>query len=123
MPAGVNEWHGVGNLTSDPELKRGDSDDNNRCNFSIAVNKPGRDSEPTFIDMVAWGKLANQVNDFGRKGRLVYVRGELEVRRWEDDEGNKRKIYRIKAYTVRFLDPKPEAERQQPADDFEDAPF
>lgn len=131
MAAGVNEWHGVGNMTADPEMKQGDDPDRNRTMFSIAVNKPGRDQEPTYIDMICWGKLANQVNDFGRRGRQVYVRGELEIRKWEDNEGNPRKIYRIKAYTVRFLDKRPESEqeeepRQQPqttAEDYDDLPF
>jgi single-strand DNA-binding protein len=128
MAAGVNEWHGVGNMTADPEMKQGDDPDKNRTMFSIAVNKPGRDQEPTYIDMICWGKLANQVNDFGRRGRQVYVRGELEVRKWEDNEGNHRKVYRIKAYTVTFLGKRPENDesRQQPQtapEDYDDLPF
>jgi single-strand DNA-binding protein len=128
MAAGVNEWHGVGNMTADPELKQGDDPDKNRTMFSIAVNKTG-DQPPTYIDMICWGKLANQVNDFGRKGRQVYVRGELEVRKWEDEEGKSRRAYRIKAYTVRFLDKRPDNDEPQPqrqqyaAEDYDDLPF
>lgn len=130
---GVNRWHGVGNMTSDPKLHQGDDEDgsNDRCDFSIAINKPpgrgGQEPEPTYIDLVAWGKLAGQVNSFGRKGRLIYVEGELEVRKWETDEGEKRKIYRIKTYVVRFLDRKPDSdEDDRPArrrnDDDEERP-
>lgn len=107
--AGVNRWYGIGNLTADPTMKQGEREDNDRCEFSIAVNKPQgrseREPEPTYIDMVAWGKLAGQVDKYARKGRLIYVEGELEVRKWQDkDTGDNRKAYRIKAYVVRFLD-------------------
>lgn len=133
MVAGVNEWHGIGNMTGDPELKQGDESDKDRTMFSVAINRPGQDSEATFLDVICWGKLAGQVNDFGRKGRQVYIRGEIEVRRWETDDGEKKKMWRIKAYTVRFLDKKPEdAGEEEPqrarapkntAKDYDDLPF
>ena len=102
--AGVNRWYGIGNMTADPKMSQGDNVDKDRCEFSIAINKPGQDSEPTYLDFVTWGKLAGQVADFGRKGRLVFCDGELEVRKWQTSEGENRKQFRIKAYVVRFLD-------------------
>jgi single-strand DNA-binding protein len=109
---GVNRFTGIGNMTGDPTLKQGEREDgsSDRCEFAIAINKPqGRsehEPEPTYLDLVAWGKLAQQVDQYGRKGRLVYVEGEIEVRKWEDkDTGDRRKAFRIKAYVVRFLDP------------------
>lgn len=109
MAAGVNECIFIGNMTDDPQLKQGEDEKNDRCNFSIAVNKATSrdDVPPTYLDMVCWGKLAGQVADFGRKGRMVYVRGELEIRKWENDEGETRRKAQIKAYVVRFLDRKP----------------
>lgn len=133
MVAGINKWHGIGNMTGDPELKRGSEDDGSkdRCEFAVAINRPGQDSEATFLDVICWGKLAGQVSDFGRKGRQVYIEGEIEVRRWETEDGDRRKMYRIKAYVVRFLDRKPEdAEQSEPrrqpketARDYDDLPF
>lgn len=110
MSAGVNECTFIGNMTDDPKLSQADDEKNDRCNFSIAVNKPTTrdDVPPTYIDMVCWGKLAGQVADFGRKGRMVYVRGELEIRKWEDREsGEMKRKAQIKAFVVRFLDKKP----------------
>ena len=77
MPAGVNLFSGIGNMTADPKLKQGSDADSDRCEFSIAINKPTKreDDNVTFLDCVSWGKLAGQVNDFGRKGRMVYVQG------------------------------------------------
>ena len=129
MSAGVNEWHGIGNMTSDPELRVSDGGSSDRCMFSIAINRPGQDNEPTYIDCICWDKLAKQVADFGGRGRQVYVRGEIEVRRWEDESGARRKAFRIKAFTVRFLDRRPDRddeERARPttsAEDFSDLPF
>lgn len=114
MVAGVNRWYGIGNMTADPEKKEGESEDRDRCQFSIAINKPGQDSEPMFLDVICWGKLAGQVADFGRKGRPVFIDGEIEVRRYETEDGEKKRFYRIKAYTVRFLDRKPEGEDEEP---------
>lgn len=135
MVAGINKWIGIGNMTADPELKQGDQSDKDRTMFTVAINRPGQDAEATFLDVICWGKLAGQVSDFGRKGRQVYVEGEIEVRRWETDDGDKRKMYRIKAYTVRFLDRKPDddtedevprqrqREPKSSAKDYDDLPF
>jgi len=129
VPAGINNFVGIGNMTADPMLKEGQNEGSDRCEFSIAINKPGDNADVTFLDCVAWGKLANQIHDFGRKGRLVAVTGEVEVRRWETDDGEKRKIYRIKAYQVRFLDPKPQdatdngSQPTSSSTDFDDLPF
>lgn len=118
--AGVNRWHGIGNMTDDPKLSQGSSDDSDRCEFSIAINKPpgrgGEDPPPTYLDMICWGKLAGQVDQYGRKGRMVYVEGEIEVRKWETDEGEKRRKFQIKAYVVRFLDkpPRDDDEEERP---------
>ncbi len=54
MVAGVNRFHGIGNLTGDPKLSQGDDRDgkNDRCEFSIAINRPaygnGPEPEPTY---------------------------------------------------------------------------
>jgi single-stranded DNA-binding protein len=113
MVAGVNRWYGIGNMVADPELRQGDS--STRTTFAIAINKPGQDSEALFLDVICWdgdrSKLASQVADFGRKGRTVFIDGEIEIRRFEGDEGP-RKMYRIKAYTVRFLDRRPDDDEE-----------
>ena len=104
----INRFHGIGNMTADPDYSRGDNESSDRCEFSIAINKPGRGDdrpEPTYLDIVTWGKEAGRVSEWGRKGRMVYVEGEIEVRKWQDkDSGKERRAFRIKAYVTRFLD-------------------
>jgi single-strand DNA-binding protein len=120
---GINRWTGIGNMTADPKFTQGDRPESDRCAFSVAVNKAGRDKEEvTFLDCVAWGKLAGQVSEYGRKGRLIYVEGEIEIRQWEDrDSGEKRRAMQIKSWVVRFLDrPPDDQERGRGRDDRDD---
>lgn len=120
----------IGNMTADPEFTRGQDTDGDRVNFGIAINKPkrpdGPEPEPTFLDCVSWGQRASRIADFGGKGRLVYVEGEVQVRRWEKD-GEKRRAYGIRAWTVTFLDRRQDEEgRPETANrssDFDDLPF
>ena len=132
---GTNKVILIGNMTADPELKKGQRDDSDMTRFGIAINRPkrrgdDREPEPTFIDCIVWGKQAPNIADWGRKGRLVYVEGSLDVRKFEDREGNRRIIYRVKADIVNFLDPRQESrerreDRREPsrASDFDDLPF
>jgi single stranded DNA-binding protein len=131
MAVGVNRWHGIGNMTRDPELKQGEQERSDRCEFSIGINKPGENNEPLFLDIIVWDKLARQVSQYGRKGRLVFCEGEIEIRKWETQEGEQRRSIRIKAYVVNFLDRRDDdsREREEPkrptsrASDFDDLPF
>jgi single-strand DNA-binding protein len=107
--------------------------------FSIAINngkdKNGEDRPPTYIDVQAWEKLAENCAEYLRKGKKVAVVGPITVDKWTDNDGNKRQKYRIRAMNVEFLSPrekddnepqrKPSSQSRRPAprDDFDDLPF
>jgi single-strand DNA-binding protein len=76
----------------------------------VAVNHRGRDraEEPSFFDVVAFGKLAETCGEYLSKGRAVLVDGRLQERRWESKEGRRSRLEVI-ASTVEFLDPPPES--------------
>jgi single-strand DNA-binding protein len=57
-----------------------------------------------FIDIVTWRQLAENVANYMTKGRLVAVEGRLQVRTYENQEGQKRKAVEVVADTVKFLD-------------------
>ena len=82
----------TGNLTRDPEL-RTTPNGANVCSFSVAVNRVYRDSngeqkeDVSFIDCSAWGKLAEMINQYAKKGSGVLVSGRLDQRSWEDKNG------------------------------------
>lgn len=86
----------TGNLTRDPEL-RSTPNGASVCSFSVAVNRVYRDAsgeqkeDVSFIDCSAWGKLAEMINQYAKKGTGVLVSGRLDQRSWEDkNTGQKR---------------------------------
>ena len=90
-----------GRLTKAPELKQTNSG-KSVCSFTIAVDR-SRDREKTdFIPIVAWGKTAEFVNQWFGKGDLITIVGRIEVRNYEDKNGNKRTATEIIAEEVLF---------------------
>jgi single-strand DNA-binding protein len=96
----------VGRLTRDPELRYVASGDP-VANFALAVERAYRNAdgerEVDFIDIVAWRKLAENVAKYTGKGHLVGVHGRLQIRFYETQDGQKRKVAEVVADTVRFL--------------------
>ena len=90
-----------GRLTKAPELKQTNSG-KSVCGFTIAVDR-NRDREKTdFIPIVAWGKTAEFVNQWFGKGDLITIVGRIEVRNYDDKNGNKRTATEIIADEVLF---------------------
>ncbi|HHN65720.1 MAG TPA: single-stranded DNA-binding protein [Nitrospirae bacterium] len=96
----------VGNLTRDPEL-RYSPQGTAVATLGLAVNsrvKQGDEykDETLFIDIIVFGKQAENVTQYLSKGRGVIVEGRLRERRWEY-EGQRRSKFEVIASTVRFL--------------------
>ena len=90
-----------GRLTKAPELKQ-TQNGKSVCSFTIAVDR-NRDREKTdFIPIVAWNKTAEFVNQWFGKGDLITIVGRIEVRNYEDKNGNKRTATEIIAEEVLF---------------------
>ena len=90
-----------GRLTKAAELKQTNSG-KSVCSFTIAVDR-SRDREKTdFIPIVAWGKTAEFVNQWFGKGDLITIVGRIEVRNYDDKNGNKRTATEIIAEEVLF---------------------
>lgn len=90
-----------GRLTKAPELKQ-TQNGKSVCGFTIAVDR-NRDREKTdFVPIVAWGKTAEFVNQWFGKGDLITIVGRIEVRTYEDKNGNKRTATEIIAEEVLF---------------------
>lgn len=108
MSLEVNEVTLVGNLVKDPELR--DAGASKVVNFALGVNrsyktKDGeKQSEANFFDVEAWGRLAEIVDDFGSKGRRVFVRGRLKQDTWEAEDGSNRSKIKVVAHSVDFID-------------------
>lgn len=99
----------IGRLTRDPELRYVPSGQP-VASFTLAVDRPFVNQQgergTDFIDIVAWRRLAEQVTTHLSKGRLVAVEGRLQIRSYETQDGQKRKVAEVVADGVRFLDRK-----------------
>ena len=96
----------IGRLTADPDL-RYSPEGVARARFTLAVDRPhAKDGQQQtdFVDIVAWRRLAEVVAEYTRKGSLVAVQGRLQIRSYEDRDGNRRKAAEVVADEVRFLD-------------------
>ena len=95
-----------GNLTRDPELRALPSG-MNVCSFSIATNrvyigKDGKKQEQTdFHNVVVFGRQADTVNQYLKKGSSALVEGRLQTRSWEKD-GQKQYRTEVIAERVQF---------------------
>ena len=103
----------MGRLTHDPEMRRTAS--GLACsNFSLAVerdipNKETGSRETDFIDCVAWRATAEFVSKFFSKGSMAVVSGRLQIRLWEDKNGNKRRTAEVVADNIYFGSSKKDA--------------
>lgn len=96
----------MGRLTRDPEL-RATANGTSVASFTLAVARDygkGEDKQTDFIDCVAWRSTAEFVSKYFSKGRMAVVSGRLQIRPWEDQNGNKRKSTEIVADSVYFGD-------------------
>ena len=102
----INKAILFGNLTRDPELRALPSG-MNVCNFSVATNRvykdrDGKKQEQTdFHNVVVFGKQADTVNQYLKKGSSVYVEGRMQTRSWEQN-GEKKYRTEVIADSVQF---------------------
>lgn len=100
----------MGRLTRDPELRRTGSG-LAVASFTLAVDrdfapKDGGERECDFIDCVAWRQTGEFVSKYFTKGRMAVVSGRLQIRSWNDKDGNKRRSAEVVADSVYFGDSK-----------------
>ena len=99
----------MGRLTRDPELRRTGSGVP-VTTFTLAVdrdfggNRETGERETDFIDIVTWRNTAEFVSKYFTKGRMAVVSGRLQIRNWNDKDGNKRRSAEVVADNVYFGD-------------------
>lgn len=90
----LNKVFILGNLTRDPELRQTPTGQA-VCSFGVATNRFYTDStgqkqkQAEFHNVVAWGRQAEIVNQYLKKGSSVLVEGRLQTRSWLDPQGTK----------------------------------
>ncbi len=103
----LNKAFIVGNITRDPELKSLPSG-GSVCNFSIATNRTWTDKDGAkqqateFHNIVVFGKMADTVAQYMRKGSQILVEGRIQTRSWEGKTGGKQYRTEIVAESIQF---------------------
>ncbi|MBN1334935.1 MAG: single-stranded DNA-binding protein [Deltaproteobacteria bacterium] len=104
----VNKAILVGNLGQDPEL-RTTAGGSPVCTLRVATTDRRKDKDGNWSDYTEWhtvvvfGRQAETASTYLRKGRMVYVEGRLQTRKWQDRNGQDRWTTEIVADSVRFL--------------------
>lgn len=103
----MNQFCGTGRLTRDPELKS-TSTGGYIVTFSIAMrrSRPNNNGEyrTDFVDCYAWAARAEFIGNYGRKGALVEISGQLRQNTFTNERGHKISQHEIEVNHFRFLD-------------------
>ena len=109
MARGINKVILVGNLGNDPDV-RYTAGGAAVSNISIATSESWKDRESgeqqertEWHRVVFFGRLAEIVSEYLKKGSQVYVEGRLQTRKWQDKEGNDRYTTEIVANEMQML--------------------
>jgi single-strand DNA-binding protein len=119
--ASFNKWIGIGNLCADPELRylpKGTA----VTQFNIACNRKWKDEsgqqkeEVTFIGVKAWGRQAETICQYLKKGRPLMVEGRLTQESWDDKTtGKKQSKTLVTLESFQFLGDSQGAQDRQPS--------
>ena len=111
MSSGINKCIFIGNLGKDPEEMR--NDNNSRTTFSMAVSESWKDKitgerkEATeWINFVAFGKPAEIIGKYAKKGDKLYVDGKFQTRKFQNDAGETKYYTEIMVREFQFLSSK-----------------
>jgi len=105
----LNSIHLIGNVGRDPELK--ESGETKFCKFSLATSTYIKNENVTeWHNVTCFGKTAENVARFVKKGSLVYVEGRVQSGEYTNKEGQKVKTFDVIAREVKFLDRKEKKE-------------
>jgi len=129
MSLQLNDYRCAGNLTRDPEF-RALAGDRSVCNFGMAIHRRWRNQstqemqeETTFIDVEAWGSVADFIAAHMSKGDALYISGHLKQKSWTDEKTQeKRSRLVVVADEAKFvLNKPPQRAAKPPASAREDA--
>lgn len=132
----LNKVQLMGNITRDPEVRytpKGTA----VTDISLAINRTyssddgQRHEETTFVDITFWGRQAEIIGEYMKKGRPIYVEGRLQLDTWEDKtSGQQRSRLKVVGENFQFLGSRDDGggssrgggHASQASDDYSDSP-
>jgi single-strand DNA-binding protein len=104
----------MGRLSRDPEVRYTQGEKSTAvARFGIAVDRRGKDEKADFFNVTAFGKTAEFVEKYLKKGTKICLAGRIQQEEWTDKEGQKRTTVGVIAEEVEFC----ERKQEQPATD------
>lgn len=107
---GVNKVILIGNLGKDPEIRYTPGGDA-IANLTIATSESWKDKQSgeqkeitEWHRVVAYGRLAQIMGEYLKKGSKVYVEGSLRTRKWQDKDGQDRYTTEVRCNEMQMLD-------------------
>jgi len=104
----------MGNLTRDPQLRYLPSG-MAVCEFGLAASRRFRDKDGNqkedvcFVDISAWGRQAETINQYMTKGKPILIEGRLKFDQWTGQDGQKRSRLTVVAENFQFIGPRGES--------------
>ena len=104
----INKVILIGNLGKDPEVRM-TPNGQKVASFSIATSERFTDQQGNKKDktewhnVVTWGRLAEIIEKYVRKGSSLYIEGKLTTRSWDDQQGQKKYRTEIVASTIQMI--------------------
>lgn len=103
----MNKWCGIGRLTKDPEIKM-TSNQTKFCQFTLAVDRRFKDAngqrQADFISCLAWKQTAEFIAKYFKKGNRIGVVGSIQIRSYDDQNGQKRFITEVVIDEAEFVE-------------------
>lgn len=112
----------LGRLVKDPDIREyGKGKDTGLCaRITVAVDR--NKEETDFISCVAFGKTAELLDTYFKKGKRIALEGRIQTGSYEDKDGNKRYTTDVVISRIHFCDSKAEASAEE-EDEEEEIPF
>ena len=107
--ASLNRALLIGNVGNEPEIRTLNNEQGKVASFRIATTERYKDrngevkENTEWHQVTAWGKLADIVEKFVKKGSQVYAEGKITTRKWTDKDGNERFTTEIRAEGIQIL--------------------
>lgn len=109
----------MGRLTKDPEIRyTGTGEPIAIARYTIAVSRPYKKDgqmQADFINVVSYGKAAEFIEKYFKKGQMIAIVGRLQVRSWDNSEGKRHWVTEVVTDEIHFAGGKNEAPQAAPA--------
>lgn len=93
----------MGRLTKDIEVRE-TPNGLKVTDFTIAIDRVGKDDETDFVRCTAWRQSAEYLQRYAKKGNRILLSGSIRVDSWEDDDETYHEVTKVTCQTVSILD-------------------